>query len=649
MADRPKTILFIAIFLIIACSCAFFYSNSLHNPFIWDDDALIVKNPIIRSWSNLPKAFTSDLYSGVSFGSNFYRPIQTISYMWDYSWWQLDPYGYHLTNLFLQILVSFLVFLFTRSFFNEIRISIAAALLFALNPLHTEVVTYISGRAEMLIAVFLLLSLLLFMRGNRFFSWLAFIFALLSKELAVAFPLIIIAYLFCCRGEAEKKEDGFLRPAIPFLAIDFLYLLLRLTSLSFLRSHPPALTKYPLLARFMVLPDILLTYFKLLVLPVDLHMSWTLKHAAGFIGIFFNWFLSGLVLICGYYILKRNKNPGVWCFMSSWFFIFLLPQAGLLPINTFIAEHFLYLSSISFFILLGFLLNKSLRKQLFYPAVILLGAFYGILTFSRNFDWQDPAVFYKKIIKFSPNSFQAHNNLGLEYERRHLFDLALIEYKKALEIEPGLMEARSNLANLYFQTGKFKDALLEYSKVEKNAPKNKAGELQNNIGCVFEVEGLPDDALRSYRLALRLDPALNFTHFNIARIYAAKGNFDLAAQEALQSLPEINSPIKKSEEYRAIVSSYVKLPNVFQSGAVFFNDLGVKFASRGLWEGSITAFNRAIELDPFYADAHFNLGLVFWKNGLKNKAIFEFKSILKNHPNYLKAKEFLSEIIYKKY
>jgi len=646
---KLKSPVFILVFLILACSCAFSYYNSLQSPFIWDDDALIVKNPIIRSWSNLSKAFTSDLYSGVSFGSNFYRPLQTISYMWDYHLWQLDPYGYHLTNIFLQILVAFLVFLFTFYFLKETRVALAAALFFALNPLHTEAVTYISGRADMLMAVFLLSALLLFIRGRRVLSWLAFVFALLSKELAVVFPLIILGYLFYCRNQEIKKKEGFLKLILPFLAIDFLYLLSRLTSLNFLREHPPALAKYPLLVRLVVLPDVLLAYFKLLILPVDLHMSWTLQRATNFSGIFLNWFLFGMIFAASAYIFKKRKQANIWGFMLFWFFIFLLPQAGLLPINAFIAEHFLYLSSISFFVLVAYLLNKFLRRELFYAAVVLLAALYGILTFSRNFDWRDPVIFYEKIIKFSPNSFQAHNNLGLQYERCHLFDLALIEYKKALEIKPDLIEARSNLASLYFKTGRFQDARLEYSKVEALAPKNKSAEIQNNIGCIFELEGVLDVALDRYRLALSLDPTLNFTHFNIARIYAARGKFDLAGQEVLKSLPEISALVKRDRRYQNIVISYAKLPHIFQAGVIFFNDLGVKFASQELWEGSIAAFKRAIESDPSYADARFNLGLAYWKKGLKREAIFEFKTILKNNPNHLKAKEFLTEIIYKKY
>lgn len=651
MLNKSKLTLFIIVFLILVASCAVFYSNSLRNPFIWDDDALVVKNPFLSSWANLPRAFTSDLYPGVTSGSNFYRPLQTISYMWDYHFWQLDPFGYHLSNIILQVLVSFLVFLFSRIILKDTRIAIAAAIFFALNPLHTEAVTYISGRAEMLMGIFLLSSLILFIRGRHLYSLLAFTCGLLSKELSVVFPLVIWAYIFfydpSLRVPPEAGRSNPLKLILPFVIVDLIYLILRSGLLHFATIRPPALTKYPLILRVVVFPEVILTYLKLLILPVDLHMSRTLARPAGFPGIFWNCFLLGAICLLCAQVFKNYKEKRGAAFMLFWFLIFLLPQSGLLPINAFVSEHFIYLSSIGFFMLLACLLHKYLRKNLFILSVFGLALFYGMLTYARNFDWSDPLVFYSKILKYSPDSFQAHNNLGLQYEYRHDLEKAIFEYKRALEIEPNLIEARSNLANAYFKTGRFQDALSEYARVEKSVPPGKAGELENNIGCIYEVQGLTEESLARYRSALRLDPSLNFAHFNIARIYASRGNLDLAAQEVLKSLPEINPSPGKEAGYLEVIVSYTKSSKAFQSGVIFYNDLGLKFASRNLLDGAIAAFRRTIDLDPLYADAHFNLGLAFWKKGSEREAVFEFKKALKINPNHLSAKGFLSEIIYK--
>ena len=648
MAPKSKLTLFVIIFLIITASCAIFYSNSLNNPFIWDDDGLITRNPIIQSFANFPRIFSSDLYFGTASGSNFYRPMQSISYMLDYHFWQLDTLGYHITNILLQALVAFLVFLFSSAVLKNRRVAFAAALLFALNPLHTEAVTYISGRAEMLMGIFLLSSLLLFMRGFSVLSWLCFIFGLLSKELAVVFPLVILSYLFCYKREERKSPSGFLKLALPFFIIAALYLFLRVFLLNFATIRPPALTKYPLILRITVLPKVIFTYFKLLLLPVNLHMSWTLRRPVTFCGIFLSWFSLGVIYAACIRIFKYGKENKPLAFMLSWSLIFFLPQSGILPINAFLAEHFIYLSSISFFMLAAFLLNKYLRKELFIFSVIGLALFYGLLTYSRNFDWQDPIRFYSKIIKFSPESFQAHNNLGLQYEYRYQYDLAIVEYKKALEIEPELIEARSNLANVYFKINKFKEAKEEYAKVENSALTSKLGELENNIGCIYEVEGLFDQAMEHYARALQLDPSLNFPHFNIAKIYMIKGDMGNASREVLKSLPEISPMDVNRNKYLAIITDYIKLVKNSRYAVTFYNDLGIRFASGNFFDASIASFKRVLELDPRYADAHFNLGLSYWKKGLKREAVFEFKTALKINPNHLKAKGFLTEIIYKK-
>jgi protein O-mannosyl-transferase len=375
-------------------------------------------------------------------------------------------------------------------------------------------------------------------------------------------------------------------------------------------------------------------------------MSWTVIRPVNFIGFFLNWFLLGMICVAIVYLLKNKQKDRFIAFLLFWALVFFFPQSGILPINAFVAEHFIYLSSISFFILISYSLRKYLRKGLFIFSILVLSLFYGMLTFMRNSDWRDPAIFYKKIIEFSPDSFQAHNNLGQEYEYRHFFDQAIKEYKKALEIEPGLIEARSNLANIYFKLSKFKEAKEEYALVEKTAPVKKAGQLQNNIGSIYEVEGLYDQALARYKLALRLDPKLNFTHFNIAKIYIIKGKLDLAANEVLESLPEISSAAAKNSRYLEAITAYIKPLKDAQLAQVFYIDLGLQFASFNLMEASIASFKRVIELDPLYDDAHFNLGLALWKKGFVKEAVFEFKTTLKINPNHLKAKGFLSQIIY---
>jgi len=652
---KVKTGHLVIIFLSISFLCILAYYNSLTNPFIWDDEGLIVKNALIKNWRFWPKAFTNDLFFGSSSGSNFYRPLQTLSYIGDYFFWQLNPFGYHITNILLQILVSFLLFLFIFSISGNLIVAYSAVLLFAVNPLHTEAVSYISGRSDLLLGLFTLAALLVFIKSQEggtdtqrkaylYLSLLLFILALLAKELAAIFPLVILAYLFCYQRDGFKRPRSLIFSILPFFIIDAVYLILRLTILHFNTTKPPALTSYPFLLRVFVLPEVLLSYLKLLVFPLDLHMSRTFKLPAGIWPLLCLWFLLVIILLYLARILRDSPKYKTVSFLSLWFLLFLLPQSGMTPINAFIAEHFIYLSSISFFTLIAYALFYSLRRGIFILSLAGLVIFYLLLTVSRNAQWKYPVVFYEKLIELSPGSFMAHNNLGLEYQRRRHFDQAISEYKKALRIAPGLLEAHSNLASLYYETKDFKQSEKEYAIVERIAPPAKSGEVANNIAVLYEEQGLLLEAVNKYKLALQLDPNLEFVHFNLARLYWAKGESGLACDEILNSMPRLVIPVHKKQLYIKVIGQYLTTVKKGKPAPLFYNDLGVSFAASGLFDAAITSFRVALGLQPDYQDAHFNLALVYYKTGLKDKALAELRLMLKFKPGHKKAEKLLKEI-----
>lgn len=647
-----KIKLFFVYVLILSCLISVYF-NTLNNPFIWDDEALISRNPLIRDPRFLGKIFTSDLFYGSTTGSNFFRPLQTISYMLDYHFWQMDPNGYHITNILLQSFVSFLVFLLTYFLLGNIAISLSSGLLFSLSPIHTEAVTYISGRAEMLMAIFLISSLILFIKSQNsnarngialLLSIISFVLALISKELTAVFPLVVFSYVFYYARDRLHKKSFFLKNLLPFFIFSGAYIILRLFFLKFATLRPPALARFPFFVRITVLPKVFFTYIKLLLFPVNLHMSRELIRPTTFIGFVIAWVaLITIVVVCVHYLRYKEQRMTA-SFLLSWFLIFILPQSGLFAINAFVSEHFVYLSSISFFIAVSSLLYKYLRRQLFIFSIVCLSVFYGLLTISRNLEWQDPVIFFERIIKFSPASFQAHNNLGLQYQYRHLYEAAIYEYRKAIEIMPDLLEAHSNLADLYFKMGRLEDAKREYAIVERTAPGSKAGEIQNNIGAIYETEGLLDEALNKYKRALQLDTSLGFTHFNIARIYFSKGNFNLAAQEILKSLSGLSVSESNLKEHLRLIEEYLNLGQQHKCAVTFYNELGIRLAQANFFDAALASFQRVLELEPRYADGHFNLGLAYWKKGLQNQAALEFKYALKINPGHYRAKALLSEI-----
>jgi tetratricopeptide (TPR) repeat protein len=171
--------------------------------------------------------------------------------------------------------------------------------------------------------------------------------------------------------------------------------------------------------------------------------------------------------------------------------------------------------------------------------------------------------------------------------------------------------------------------------------------VENNLGCIYELEGNWDKAIESYNKALELDPGLNFTRFNIAKIYQASGRLDEAATQISLSLAQPGRGPTCGKACLVAVMERLKAAKI-ASAASFYNDLGIELAGYSELKAAVASFRRALELDPKYADACFNLGLAHWNLGQKKEAAFAFRQALRIDPNHLKSKEFLSSIIRKK-
>ena len=179
------------------------YANSLGGDFLWDDYHLVKRNAYIRDFSNIPRIFTEHVGGGAKRKYHFYRPLQILSYAFDYAIWKGDVRGYRLTNVFLHILAALCVAWLALTLSGDRPLSLLAGLLFVTHPLHTEAVAYISGRADPLAAIFILLAVILYIKNidlsrqsYDILTALMYGAALLSRESALALPLLLLVYHF---------------------------------------------------------------------------------------------------------------------------------------------------------------------------------------------------------------------------------------------------------------------------------------------------------------------------------------------------------------------------------------------------------------------------------------------------------------------
>jgi len=568
-------------FIIISSAIIFLilisYSNSLKNEFVWDDGFLITENPTIKSWDGIGKIFTHNLGYASGNKNNYYRPMQELSYVVDYSIWHLQPFGYHLTNISIHIfnalLLLWLIYLFSQS---EI-IAALSAIFFAVHPINTSVVTYIAGRADSLYVFFMLISILSFtaflkqtsLRRVSYYciSILSFMLALLSKEAAIMLPFLLILSSYAFTVKTIKK-DIFFKALSPFFVILAAYLWLHSNILSSELNISSAATA-PLFIRLFTACKAIFIYLKILILPIDLHM-W--RNIAEVRSIFEPAVLLSVVTLLALFINlpKIYKHSKLIFFGACFFLINLIPIANVIPLSTYIAENWTYLASIGLFVVIAAaVINfynevKNNFVKFCILAVISLFIIYCIgLTIKRNFDWKDNFTIFSQTLEYAPNSSvvnlglamayeekgkiekaistyknvpedseqsaHAHNNLGAIYRKKNSLSEAIEEYKKSRDRNPKYMDARLNLAATYVIIGELDNARIECQAAIGIDPNFAASYVI--LGDAYSIKKLYQEAITAYQKAISINPFDVYAHKKLKAVYMNIGDTGKAAEE----------------------------------------------------------------------------------------------------------------------
>src|SRR6266496_3930377 len=197
-----------ALFLIVAAT-VLVYANSLSGAFVFDDTKQIAGNPALRSWNNIARAFTSDVWAfqrgtlTKDIPPPYYRPLFTVYLTINYQLFELWEPGWHLMNLLVHTGATVAVYFLLKRLSGDRVIAAIAALIFGLHPAHVESVSWISGIPDPLAALFFVPSLIWYLRyrteGRKGFlvaSVIAYGLSALCKETPLVLPLVFIAWEF---------------------------------------------------------------------------------------------------------------------------------------------------------------------------------------------------------------------------------------------------------------------------------------------------------------------------------------------------------------------------------------------------------------------------------------------------------------------
>ncbi len=498
------------IFLFLFLLALLSYFNALGNGFVSDDIPAFVNNPDLGKIESIFK------YGLIG------SPEQFIFFLGN-NIGGVAPAFFRAFNILFHIGSTFLIFLLFSLLYKK-RLALLTAALFAVHPILTESVSWISGIPYSMSGFFILLSFFTYFYKNRI-SWsLTFFFiALLTMEKVMILPLILLLYDYSSGG-IQKIKNNWKKLSL-FFGLSFLWIFIFLGKLGN-RVSALETTGYQqsgdsaLYNPFFQIPVAIGNYLKLIFWPDKLtlyhtEMSFSTSQFLGFLFIFL--IFLGLI----FWSWKKNKTIFFWL---SFFFITLLPTLTPFKIAWIVAERYVYLGSVGIFVVVAiffdFLIEKAQKKERREYKYVIYGIFaiiilsLSIRTIVRNTDWKNEDSLWIATAKVSPSGQNIHNNLGDVYGRHGNLEKAEEEFKKAIAINPRYADAYHNLGNTYRDMKK------------------------------------TDLAVENYQKALEFNPGLWQSWQNLGVIYYEKKDYAKATeclQKALGLIPE-NEELKKALE-----------------------------------------------------------------------------------------------------
>lgn len=491
-------------------AAALVYAGTLTMGFVYDDFSVILENRIITDIKNIPIIFGSDGWRDLGKHSPYYRPISTLTLLIDYSLWKYNPSGYHLFNVVLHATNALLVAVILRRLTMSLAAAIWGGLFFALHPIQAEAVTWIAARCDMVCAVFLLASFYCFDRANdnsqKIFSTAApllFFFALLSKEMAITFPLILLLYDY---NRTREFKATVIR-MIPFAAAAAGYFGLRLAFLDM-----QVWGSHPFSWRLFTSPGLIAAYLKNIIFPFDLRVFYDLPIQKMFLTpsvLVPLTILSGVVLLlAGGWRRYRRESSAIACGL-----LLFLPVSGLLTLlnPSLMADRYAYIPMAGFAAAFGFAMTHATdevapkwRRQMVNITGATILAVFAFTSFSRSHDWQDQKAFMQSVVRDAPTSEFGHffrANLAKD-EGRH--DEAVREYLVALAINPTLAEAHFNLGVIYQAQDAAEKAEQSFLQVLAGDPGHV--KTYNNLGVLYATHGRLQEALATFERGMKAVP-----------------------------------------------------------------------------------------------------------------------------------------------
>jgi tetratricopeptide (TPR) repeat protein len=617
---------------IIALCCAMLafllYANTLGHEYTVDDGTVIENNKITKKGiSAIPEIFSTSYRKGFwDRNEGLYRPLSVAMFAIEWELVPKNPWPGHLMNVILFALTVYLLFMLLASIFKEYSLFVPmfAAVLFAIHPIHTEVVANIKSRDEILCLLFVILTfkwLHDYLQNKNIvlliLSAIAFFMAYLSKESAITIVGVIPFFIWFF-SKASIPQN--VKISSLYFGVTGVYLLLRYQILGEMRgSAEIQLINNSILGassgmdQFGTAMAIMGKYLYLLVIPHPLVFDYSYNQipvvSIASAGALISLIIYGAL---AFYAVKGVAKKDAIAFGIIFFAITVsLVSNVLFLIESTMAERFIYMPSIGFCIAIAVLISKAFKlstsqnlttlktqiisKPILLTLVVVLFAGYSVKTIARNNDWENNLKLLAADVKSSPNSARiryAYGSAlliekGLKEENLNVkngfLDRSIAELQKGVAILPSYGEAWYHLGLAYKERGNAGAAVPAFEQA-RSYKDFKEADFYISSGLAYGLTGKFDLAIRDFTRAIEIDPSNPEAYNNKGLYFSEKGTIDSAMiflDKAIAMKPEFHQAI------------YNK---------------GNTFAKANNFPAAIEQYNKALELKPGYTDAVLNLG-----------------------------------------
>ncbi len=689
-----------ALYLVVLAAVGILiYANTLQAPFVFDDERNIVNNYAIR----MEKLDWNATVAAVS-GIGRSRPVSALSFALNYYFDRYNPRGYHLVNIIIHVITGILLYFFLKStlaichrrnlldlqidHFGTITISALTAILWLVNPVQTQSVTYIVQRCNSMAAMFFMLALVLYVKGRlahreagaapegensqsrpiyllRRYQlyylgcFIAGVLAFGSKENTASLPFFIFLYEWYFFQDFSKKR--LTRQLIVVAAILLAFAAFVFIHLGFdpwekfqsLRDFSEGRFTYA--ERLLTQTRVVVYYLSLIIFPhpsrqnldYDFPLSVSLFEPAttllSLIG------LIGLVAL-GIFLAKKQRLIS---FCIFWFLGNLVIESSVIPLAI-IFEHRLYLPSMLVWMVPVILVRRHFKSQWLTIGLacvpLVLFAFW---TVERNQVWRDAVSLWADCAKKSPNKARVYNNLGTAQYRQNMIAEAGRNIRKALALNPDLADAHYNLGRLLEEEDKTSEAIERYRKAIELAPASVPA--LNNLGVALLKRGEVDEPVELFSRALKIEPWFAKTHSNLGLAEFKRGKIDAAIshyRNALDLDPDLAEvhfnlgvALAQRGETERSIHHIRKALEIDENYAEAHNNLGGHLLSQGKTDKAHRHLTRAISINPDLAEAHNNLGIILIRRGNLEAAISHFQEAVRTDPDFRLARKNLQRAL----